>query len=390
MPTSLTASPFTFGDMPHHRSTQPYSLARAVVRALENDGEPDGLELEVSQELSRRTGRTARGFLVPWDAPATERRNLSTVAGPGSITGIIPQGMLIDSLRPKLACARLGAQVLNLISGDGTGLVQLPVKQLVSTISWVSEGSPPASQSNFTVASQLLTPHTATAFTDVNRRMISLGQPGFEQFVIDDIMTGIAVAVDAAALNGTGTNNQPLGLCQILTGQPSVGAANDSGNGGKPAYVDLVAMERAIGQANGDSPCDCKLGFVTSPAGRSALRRCDLGGSTVTGRYAWKSHPCYNPVTGQLEFIETCVGYPAVATTNVPSNLTEGSGTGLTSGIMGNFNDMIINLFSGFDCLVNPYLQSTNGVVRVSGFQDVDVCLRRFGSFATCTGWVTS
>ena len=77
------------------------------------------------------------------------------------------------------------------------------------------------------------------------------------------------------------------------------------------------------------------------------------------------------------------MGYAAIATYNVPQNLTRGeSGTGLTTALLGNFHDLVVNLFTGFDVLVNPYLQSVSGIVRISAFVDVDAIVLHAGSFA--------
>ncbi len=85
----------------------------------------------------------------------------------------------------------------------------------------------------------------------------------------------IAVAVDAAAINGLGiASNQPLGLMQT-PGVPTYILAADSGNGGAPAYADVVGMEDAAGNLNADSEADARMGWLTSPNGRSKLRRTD-------------------------------------------------------------------------------------------------------------------
>jgi HK97 family phage major capsid protein len=360
-----------------------YSLMRAI-RSQLGGLKLDGIELEVHQELGRRRSTKPKGVLVPWDAPLPERRALTTTTGSGSIQTTHPRGMLIDALRPKLAVARLGGMIANITEADARGNIQIPVKSAVTPVSWVAEGSAP-SQSNLTVGSVSLTPKTCTAFTDLTRRMITESDPGFEEFVIDDIAASIAVAVDGAALNGPGSSNQPLGLLQT-SGLPSIAIVNAGVNGGAITYADLVALEDKLGVNLGDSPLDARVGLLTSVGGRAALRKLDLGGATPSGRFAWNAKPMV--IDGVLRTVESVLGYPAVSTSLVPENLTLGTSNNVTAACLGNFTDLLVNLFSGFDMIVNPYLQSTGGIVRITGLQDVDVAVRRAGSFVLAAGWL--
>jgi HK97 family phage major capsid protein len=356
-----------------------YSIGRAV-QSLAAEQRLGGFEGEVNAEMAVQMGKTARGFWVPWDAPI-ERRSLTTAGGAGSITAQVPYMLLIDVLRPKLAIARLGGRVLNLIGNGPKGDVQLSTKGAASTVSWVGEGSAPASSSNLVSNSFVMKPYTVTAYSDVTRRMLKLGAPGFEDQIIDDISVGLGVGIDQTALNGS-TPNQPMGLFQF-SGIPSVGAHGDAGNGGTITYSVLVAMNQMVGLYNGDSPMTAKLGWVTSPQGRATLSLTDKSATVSTGRYCWESHAFL--VDGEVVTVESVLGYPAVATTNAPSALTEGTSSAVTAIAHGNFDDCWINLFSGFDCMVNPFLQSINGVVRVSGFQDVDVRFVRPSAFCVCS-----
>lgn len=362
-----------------------FSLGRAVKLMLQK-GTLDGYEAEVNAEMSKRMGRQAQGFWVPYDAPIHfERRNLTVSTSPGAVTAQIPYMLMIDVLRPKLAIARLGGRILNLIGSGPKGDVELSTKSAAATVSWVTEGNPPSASSNLTVQGFRMTPKTASAYSDVTRRMITLGAPGFEEHVVDDIATGIAVAVDGAAL--AGVYPQPNGLFQ-LQGIPTVTAGTDSGNGGVPTYATIVAMNEAVGYFNGDSPTTARMGWVCAPQVKSTLLKTDKGGTTTTGRFCWEHEPV--AVNGEIVNFEHMLGYPAVATTLAPAASTEGSATTICSLAHGNFDDCWVNLFSGFDCIVNPFLQSTNGVVRISWFQDVDVHFVRKGSFCVCSNIIPS
>ena len=267
-----------------------FSIGRAIRSFLEHGRLKDGLEKEVNDEITRRTGSSPadKTFRVPWSAPIpVERRNLTTTTGPGSITSQIPYLMMVDYLRAKTALARLGAQFVNLTANGPGGQVRIPTKSSTSTVSWVAEGNAAPASSNMSIAGLTMTPHTATAFSDVTRRMVLLGQIGFDDMVIDDIMTSLAVGVDAAGINGLGTGGQPIGLFQLPI--PEIDASGDTGNGGTITYANIVAMENTVGNFNGDAPMASRMGWLTSTFGRSTLRKTDMAATGSTGRYLLES-----------------------------------------------------------------------------------------------------
>jgi len=77
------------------------------------------------------------------------------------------------------------------------------------------------------------------------------------------------------------------------------------------------------------------------------------------------------------------LGYNVASTTNVPSDLTKGTTSGVCSAmIFGNFNDLMIGMFGGLDVLIDPFSGSANGTIRVAMYQDIDVAVRHAESFA--------
>jgi HK97 family phage major capsid protein len=352
---------------------QTYSIRRALQSAMRRKGKADGFEGEVSQEIAHRSGKMARGFFVPLNTPAVERRIDNTTAGAGAAATIWPDRMFIDVLRAKLVIEAMGGQITTLTNENG--VIQLPVQTAATPVSWVAEGSNYGSFTSLTLSSVTFTPHTCLANTGISYQMSKLDAPGFEEWLFSELAKGLAVAIDAAAI-GSGATNSPSGILQ----NGSIGAytlAADAGNGGAPAYADLVAMEAQLTNAFGDYPADSRVGWVTSPNGRSKLRRTDSA-SAGTGQFCWD------------RVFNTVLGYPAMATTNVPNNATKGTGTALTSLIFGNFQDVIVNLFSGVDILVNPFTLSSTGYIQLSAYQEADVQITRAGGFVVAKAMVTT
>jgi len=226
----------------------------------------------------------------------------------------------------------------------------------------------PNAQTNPLVDQQaLFAPKSVIAYTDVTRRAQD-SIPGSENIIVNDLLSAIAVEIDRVALNGSGAGNEPTGI----TAQEGVPQQFIGADGGPPTRAVLAAMEQTIGNANADMG---SLGFVTTPNGRYKLRTTEK--TTGSGRFLW------DDVSGPL-------GYPAVATNNLPSNLTRGDGTNLSPIIFGNWNDLVIGLWGPIDIMANPYLFTSAGVSRIRAIADVDVQLRHAESFVITPDMVTS
>jgi HK97 family phage major capsid protein len=350
-----------------------FSIPRAWVEAN------DPLTCSVGQlgkatfegRVSAALSESSRGFRIPWQAkvPAIEQRAgvLDTGAGSGSIATVIPDGYMIEVMRNKLVCQKLGAQVTNFTASGPHGEIQLPQKLTSANVSWVAQNASP-SQSNMTVGARYLNAKTVCAFTDISRRQTDLGQPGFVGLVIADLLGAIAVEVDRVCLNGLGSPFNIFGLFQVD-----------------------VAMKRGIGRNNADAPADARMGWLTSNAGRAQLEITDMGGAlatgaSATGRYAWKSKQ--HVIDGKLTTCESMLGWQAEATASVPEQF--GTSSNLTSIAVGNFSDMIINFWGdGVDILIDWTKFSTLNVLRIAAFFDVDMVIRRPLSFVTYTGFAS-
>jgi HK97 family phage major capsid protein len=368
-----------------------YSVGRAISTAYHNKrnpGIPTGLEGEVHQVLSRNGCKHSRApegsFRVPW---AFERRSgvLTSVTGVGSITAQIQSPA--DVLRNKMVCARLGAQLLNLTGEGPKGTISVPIRNAASSAQWVTEGNAATASAAQTIALPLI-PGTVTAYSPITRRMLSLGQDGFIDFALEELMTSCAYELDRAVIFGSGMY-QPLGLARNPV-IPSVAPASLGSTGGVMNYTILEQMESLVGQANGDSAADCRLGWITSVPGRSQLRKTDESTvANLTGRYAWKARQ--HVVNGEIVTSESILGWNAMSTNSVPSGFAMGGGTAnLTTILFGNWREVLINTWDSFAVLVNPYAQSVDGTIKASVFLDAASLLRRAASFARCAGWAAS
>jgi HK97 family phage major capsid protein len=381
------------GDAPAiHDQKRPYSILRAVRSAVEGR-RLDGVEGEVDQEISRRLGRSAKGFFLPLgsdpeiralmaggEKAEVRRADLTTTTGTGAVF-TLAELPLIDLLRNKLVVKQLGATVLTGLKGA----IAIPRQTGSATVYWLAEGSS-ATASAPTIDQVALTPKVAIALTNISRKFLLQSSVDAEQFVRNDLAETMAREWDRVAINGTGTT-QPLGVLQNTAIQTLSAALQGGTNGAALTYAQVVAMESLVATANADTG---KLAYLTSPSQRGKLKFAPLIGSTYPVFIYGAGDPSFtngsgtpsNP--GQVGMIN---GYPAYASGVVPSNLTKGTASGTASAIIfANWSDLVIGSWEdAVDFLVNPYTLQASGAVTISLEMAIDVAERHNESFAIIT-----
>jgi HK97 family phage major capsid protein len=352
-----------------HTRKHEYSLMRAI-RGLSNKKAPklDGLEAEWSREVEIQTKRKAEGFFLPhhFGRPDLaerhvqfdrEKRTLSLTTGAGGIP-VVTEPTLIEFLYNRCKVMDAGATIIS----DMVNKFSLPRMSSTSTSYWVSEGGAPSS-SNPTLDQVTFTPQTLADSVVLTRKFIMQNSTSAEMLVRTDVTRQIALGIDYAALNGSGSSNQPLGIFQ----DPSVGSVEISANSGAPTWTAIVSLETLVSSANADVG---KLSYMTNANGRGTLK-------TTPKIAASPSYPIFLSENGE------CNGHPLHMTNQIPTNFTQGSGTALCGVAFGNWADIAVALFGATDILVDPYTMSTSGGVIVNIFQDADIHLRHEASFAT-------
>jgi hypothetical protein len=140
----------------------------------------------------------------------------------------------------------------------------------------------------------------------------------------------------------------------------------DSGNGGLPAWDDIVNMTQLLEVANAD-----QLGegaFLTTPEMKGRLKRLARLANTV-GFPIWADD-------------NTMDGYVSRSTNQVPKNGTKGTGTNLHTLIRGIFETMVVSMWgNGFELVVDPYRLKKQGMVELTTFMLCDVTLKYPSAF---------
>lgn len=322
-----------------------------------------GPAFEVSREIARITGRSASGVFVPPAALAGRHRRDLVVGTPtaGGHTVETQLRGFVDLLRPRAKVLAAGATLLPGLVGK----VAIPRQTGAASAYWVGEGDAPTkSQQAFDQIP--MEPRTVAAFTDISRKMLLQSSLDVQNFVGQDLTAAIALAVDAAALNGAG-GTQPTGLLSqsgVLT-QTIAGAA--------PTWAEIVGFETKVAVEDADAE---QAAYLTTPSVRGHLRRI----SKVVGEngFIWEA-------AADRQADGTMNGYRAFVSSNAPQAL--GAGDDEHAIIFGNWSDLIIGMWGVLDLMVDPYSNSAAGGVRIVAMQDVDVAVRHPESF--CVGQYT-
>lgn len=339
--------------------TKRFSMMKAI-HALANPTdrraqEAAAFEFECSRAAADSYGKTAQGIMLPAEVLRTwNKRDLGSAAdgadpvvikGDGDLIGEDYRGgAFIDSLRNASSVMAAGATMLGGLSGD----VKIPKKTAASAAAWISAEGGAATESEMTIGNVSLTPKTLGAFTDVTRQLLIQSSLDVESLIRDDLTKAMAIAIDKAGLEGTGSSGQPTGI-EGTTGIGSVSFAS----AGTPTFAEMIAMETEVSQ---DNALLGNLSYILTPALAGVLKG--------TARAANQSG--FVLENGQIN------GYNAIVSAQASANHS----------YFGNFSDLLIGMFGGLDIVVDPYTASTTGTVRVVAMQSVDCAVRHAQSFA--------
>ena len=337
----------------NEKEVKNFSMMRAI-HALANPTdrraqEAAAFEFECSRAAADQYGKTAQGIMLPADVLRTwNKRDMNVTDGTSNDADLIGEdfrgGDFIDALRNSSSVMAAGATMLGGLSGD----VKIPKKTLASSAAWIATEGGAATESEMTVGNVSLSPKTLGAFTDVTRQLLIQSSLDVESLIRDDLTKAMAIAIDKAGLEGTGSSGQPTGI----EGTTGIGSVAFAAAGG-PTFAEMIAMETEVSQ---DNALLGNLSYILTPALAGALK----------GTAKSANNSGFVLENGQVN------GYNAIVSAQASAN----------HAYFGNFSDLLIGMFGGLDIVVDPYTASTTGTVRVVAMQSVDCAVRHAQSFA--------
>jgi len=326
------------------KEVKKFSFLRAL-NALANPTdrqaqEAAAFEREVSEEASKRYDKPANGILVPNEVLRRDLNVGTATAGGNLVPTELLAGSFIDILRKRMAVMATNPTMLTGLSGN----VSIPRMTSTSTAYFVGEsGSPTESQQAFDQVN--MTPKTVGAFVDYSRRLLLQSSIDVETMIRDDIAKVIATKLDNAAIYGSGSSNEPLGI-KDTTG---VGTQTISTFG---TFAEYIGMETDVAAANADV---ANMFYLINASARGALKSTEKASNTA--QFVFEN----NEING----------YPAIVSNQLANNDV----------LFGDFSQFVIGMWSGLDLTVDPYANATAGSVRIIALQDVDFGVKQPGAF---------
>lgn len=330
------------GDNPEN-----FSLCRAIALTFDPaSAQRGGMEFEIMQDARRLAGKRDQGFTLPENALF---RTLSKGGDGAALVGDQHMGgMFVQALRSRLITGRLGCTILPGLVAD----VTFPRSVSDSTATWISgDGSDDVSESDPDYDNISMSPKTVGAYVKLSRKMLLQGDPASEMLVRDSLSFAVAKALDTAAINGSGSGNQPLGVLN------QTGVSTDTYTTA-PTFGELVDMEGALMTDDADMG---NLGYLTTGLMASVMKKTPI--VTAMDNMIW---------TRTVEGEGRVNGYRALSSNLVPTGYV----------LFGNWSDLIVGLWSGLDIITDPYTFAKSGSVQVTVLQDVDIAVRHGESFA--------
>lgn len=367
-----------------------FRLLKALDGVVNNNGSMKGLEAEMDQE-GRKEARDMKmqvkgeisipSWLISSGRSSIEQREAQEryaqnrgvnierrdiLAETNTAGGHLVQtdvGGLIPVLEPRLQVESLGATKLLGLVGD----LDLPRNDAYGSAAWEGEIDD-AAETQGTFDKVSLAPERLAAFTQVSRQsIIQAKNVDVENFVRRDLTRAVRRALDLAAINGSGSGDQPTGILNVA----GVNDITIGTNGGPLTWALVVQFETET--ANDDADFG-RLAYLTTPgvAGFLKTTKRDVAGNG----FIWEGP---NMGSGNIN------GYTARVTTQMPSTLSKGaSGSILHGMIFGNWEELIIAQWGGIDLIVDPYTLKNKGMIELTVNSYWDIALMHLASFCIC------
>lgn len=330
-------------------------------------------EREVSEEISQKLGRTTAGVFVPVRhltvGGRTGQRDALTTAGtPSNLIDIdFRPNDFIEALRNKAMVFQLGARFMTGLKGP----VEIPKQSGVSASYWIGENQTIGPESDLQFSQIGMSQKTIVSRVSMSRNLLMQSSLSVENIVREDMVKELALAIDRAAINGSGVGPEPKGILNYAINSVSLGT-----DGAAPTYSDLVALCSEIEVDNADVST---MKFLTNTRVKSKLMLTPMQANGVEGNFVLK------------EGASTLMGYSFNVTNQIPSNLTKGNGTNLSAIILGCWDQLIVGEWGVLEILPNVYGKTyETGGVEIRAIKSLDMALRYDESFAAITDAVTT
>ena len=363
-PNQIQAISTDWQSAEYRAASENFSVIDAL-KGMQSGRGLSGLNAEINQEIERQTGRRSEGFFVPsntgWNMQTRAYVKGTATAGGNLIQTELLEQNFVEALRNRTIVGELGARYFPGLVGN----VAIPRRTGDNTAYWIgADNSDSITESTGSFDQISMSPKTVGALTKYSHLMKLQSTPEIEQVIRNGFIAIIANAIDAAALNGSGSSNQPTGVLNTT----GIGSVAGGTNGAAADLDDFIDLKKEVSVDNADlSSC----AYVTNSKVEGAVHKLkDSNGDYILDPYGAE--------LGQQQILSRRLEI----TNAMPSNLTKGSGSNLSAILYGNFADLYIGLFGDVEVLVDPYSDFAKGTTGVRILQSIDIAVAHPQSFA--------
>jgi HK97 family phage major capsid protein len=334
------------------KDTQRFSLFKAINALTQKSWAGAEFEKECHDTILQRTGlREAvhQGFYLPTDIQKRDLTVGTPTAGGNLVATDLQAQSFIDLLRARSRAAQLGMRMLSNLVGN----VSIPKLTGAATAYWLANEATPITESQQTIGQLALAPKTLGAYTELSRLLMLQSTPAAEALVMNDLAKVLALAIDLAVFEGSGSSGQPTGI--------SLTAGIGSVTGTSLDLADCIEFQTdlAAGNALADG-----CAYITTPAVAGLLKG-RVRVSSTDSVMLWSG----SVLDGQIE------GFPATTSTQLTA----------ASMIFGDFSQVVLAEWGMLEIALNPYAAFATAITGIRAIQTVDVGIRQAAAFSRAT-----
>ena len=327
-------------------------------------------ERSVSDAIALSTGMAPNGFYVPMNELSVKSQNITNPTQGGNLVPTELSTNMIEFLTNATLVGNLGITIFSGLVGN----YDVPEETNEFGWTWVGENEEAEAQTATTALIEFRN-KTISSYSEITKNMLMQSDISVEDFVRRKLLIGIAKGIDAAAINGNGIK-QPRGILQTA-GVNSVSLGND---GAAITFDKMIDMRTKIAV---DNALQGRIAYMTNSSVIGDLQKL----KTTAGEYLWKgtSTPMTEIGRGFINQI------PVYETQQMPSNLTKGTGTNLSSIILADWSMLAMAMWGVLDIASNTQGKTfKSGGVEMVAFQTVDIKPLKKDSFCIINDVVTT
>ena len=319
------------------KATPRFSLIKAINDKIENraHSEVDRDVFTYGKQEFRKAGVSPAGdIVIPSEIRAAILAGTATAG-----QEIVPEDKkaIIPPLVDKLIFSKAGATYMTGLVGN----VSIP-SYAGTTVAWKGEVAA-ADDGGGTFSEVEFSPKRLTAYLLVSKLFLAQDGVGAERLLLENIANAVARKLEATILGvAAGSVTQPQGMgYKITTG------ADTKANAVVPTLATIIALETAVDVGNA---LDGNLAYITNGGGRGILKSIDRGVANDTGVMLLEDNMMN--------------GYP-VHVTNAASAIAGDDDIGDLV-VFGNWADLCIAQWGGYDITVDPYSAAATNQVKIT------------------------